>query len=123
VPLLLRSFSNWKALLSKVLNCRYKIKVILESVVMKHLARIRVNAPLMILIAAILSSSCGMLGAFGSMGSLASMAGGLAKLTDDSGMALEGTSPGTTLGYEVTTSGMNDQKADAGYLYGIWKAP
>ena len=89
---------------------------------MKNLLRIRFNAPMMIVTAAILSSSCGMLGALGSLGSLGSLAGGLSKLTDDSGLALDGSSTGTTLGYEVTTSGMNDQKADAGYLYGIWKA-
>lgn len=82
---------------------------------MKNILRFRFNAPVMILIAAILSSGCGMLGALG---------GGMAgcTLTDDSGLGLAGTSTGTTLGYEVSTSGMNDPKADAGYLYGIWKA-
>lgn len=83
---------------------------------MKSFSRIRFNAPVMILTAAIISSSCGMLGALGG-----GLAGGCTSLTDDSGLGLAGTSTGTTLGYEVSTSGRNDQQADAGYLYGIWK--
>lgn len=62
------------------------------------------KARAMILLTAIISSSCGALGGL--------------MLSDNELMA---TSNDNTHGYKISSSNVRDLNADAGYLYGIWK--
>lgn len=73
------------------------------------LGQIRIKALHIVLVAGFISSGCGMLG-------------GLMSLSDQEGLGLAAVPTVSTLGYEITTSAPNDLRADAGYLYGIYKA-